>query len=249
MQVLSETGRTMRGGTVRPPLAQLETILHELSRCQERKSKQSTESASANARQKLLNQQLKQAQEELAAAQASKAKLCEEIGALKQTKEHQAKQLDKYRLDLQASRESQKVMTKKMEALQESTWTTKQQYIRSLASRIKTSALVLQQLNGTIGTAISIRLAEDVNGCEHLKPNKRKRTQGEREQAPSENNSKHTVPSTMDRPEPPTSKTCDTNQCEHQAEDQTQDKRTIKELQMQIANLKSEYSTLSASVL
>lgn len=70
------------------------------------------------------------AQEELVAAQASKAKLCEEIGMLKQTKQHQSKQLDKYKIDLQTAREAKAVMTKKVEQLETSTWTIKQQYIR-----------------------------------------------------------------------------------------------------------------------
>ncbi|GMF54947.1 unnamed protein product [Phytophthora fragariaefolia] len=149
MKVMAEAGGT---ASARAPLAHLENILHELARCQERKRQQSAASASVNARQKLLSDQLKQgtalsrivwgretiadsdplrpAQEELAAAQASRAKLCEQIGALTQTKAHQAKQLDKYRIDLQASRESQAAMTKKIEVLQQSTWSTKQQYIR-----------------------------------------------------------------------------------------------------------------------
>ncbi|KAE9199933.1 hypothetical protein PF001_g19341, partial [Phytophthora fragariae] len=233
---------------------------------QERKSKQSVESASVHARQKLLNEQLKQAQEELAAAQASKDKLCGEIGALKQTKEHQAKELDKYRLDLQASRESQAAMTKKMEALRESTWTTKQQYIRSLASRIKTSVLVLEQLDATNGTSFSAQLAGKCHEWEQRKPNKRKR---EKQQTPSEDSKpehtgrpaehepqhsmlaivsglppKHAVPPIAHNPEP-SSKTHDANQCEHLEEDQDKNKRTIEELQKEVANVNSEYSALN----
>ncbi|KAG3021501.1 hypothetical protein PC121_g959, partial [Phytophthora cactorum] len=53
-----------------------------------------------------------------------------EIGTLKQAKEHQAKQLSKYKIDLQAARESHAAMTKKMGELETWTWTIKQQYIR-----------------------------------------------------------------------------------------------------------------------
>jgi hypothetical protein len=49
---------------------------------------------------------------------------------LKQTKENQARQLSKYKLDIQASRELHAAMSKKMEKLQESTRTAKKQYIR-----------------------------------------------------------------------------------------------------------------------
>lgn len=123
---------------------------------------------------------------------------------LKQVKEHQAKQLGRYKIDLQSARESQAAMTKKMEELEASTWTVKQQYIRyvrltvharrmsflemeldgvlhcrSLASRIKTSALVLQQLNVANGTSFSVRVAEKCTEWEQTKPNKRKRILGE----------------------------------------------------------------------
>ncbi|KAG6578044.1 uncharacterized protein IUM83_10376 [Phytophthora cinnamomi] len=230
MKAASETGST--ASCARPPLAHLENILHELTRCQERKSKQKAESASESVKQKLLSDQLRQAQDELATAQASRAKLCEEIGALKQTKEHQAKQLDKYRLDWQASRESQAAMAKKMEALQKSTRATKQQYIRSLASRIKTSALVLQQLNATNGTSFSFHLTEK---CSEWETNKRKRSQGERDERLSEDGDK----------DPSCSKIRDAKQYEHPAEVQDQSKHAIEELQNQVAKLKTEYSALN----
>ncbi|RLN82143.1 hypothetical protein BBJ28_00007469 [Nothophytophthora sp. Chile5] len=105
-------------------------MLQDLSRCEERSNLQSVERASVRTQQRLLRDQLLQVQEELVTAQASKAKLCEEIGALQQTKEHQAKQLANFGVELQASREAQAVMTKKMEGLEESTWKVKQQYIR-----------------------------------------------------------------------------------------------------------------------
>ncbi|KAE9336446.1 hypothetical protein PF008_g13023 [Phytophthora fragariae] len=240
---MSRSGHIARAGHTRPPLAQLENILHELTRCQERKSKQSVESASVHARQKLLNEQLKQAQEELAAAQASKDKLCGEIGALKQTKEHQAKELDKYRLDLQASRESQAAMTKKMEALRESTWTTKQQYIRSLASRIKTSVLVLEQLDATNGTSFSAQLAGKCHEWEQRRPAEHE-PQHSMLAIVSGLPPKHAVPPIAHNPEP-SSKTHDANQCEHLEEDQDKNKRTIEELQKEVANVNSEYSALN----
>ncbi|KAF4028297.1 hypothetical protein GN244_ATG20018 [Phytophthora infestans] len=175
MKVTSEKGADVSAGYTKPCLAQLENMLQELRRCEERKRQQGVESASVAAKQKLLYDQLLQTKDELAATQASKAKLCEEIGTLKQTKDHQAKQLSKYKLDLQAARESHAAMTKKMGELETSTWTIKQQYIRSLASRIKTSALVLQQLNAKNGTTFSARISETSSEREQDKPNKRKR--------------------------------------------------------------------------
>ncbi|ETI32419.1 hypothetical protein F441_21160 [Phytophthora nicotianae CJ01A1] len=175
MMVTSEKGVDASAGYTKSRLAQLESMLQELRKCEEHKRQQNVESASVAAKQKLLDDQLLQTQDELAAAQASKAELCAEIGALKQSKEHQAKQIDKYKLDLQAARESQAAMTKKMGELETSTWTIKQQYIRSLASRIKTSALVLQQLNGTNGVELRARIAGTCSEWEPTKPNKRKR--------------------------------------------------------------------------
>ncbi|KUF99398.1 Transcription factor MYB1R1 [Phytophthora nicotianae] len=164
MMVTSEKGVDASAGYTKSRLAQLESMLQELRKCEEHKRQQNVESAAELV-----------AQDELAAAQASKAELCAEIGALKQSKEHQAKQIDKYKLDLQAARESQAAMTKKMGELETSTWTIKQQYIRSLASRIKTSALVLQQLNGTNGVELRARIAGTCSEWEPTKPNKRKR--------------------------------------------------------------------------
>ena len=40
------------------------------------------------------------------------------------------KQLERFKADLQSARELRAVMTKKMEDLETSTWTVKQQYIR-----------------------------------------------------------------------------------------------------------------------
>ncbi|KAF1774404.1 hypothetical protein GQ600_8344 [Phytophthora cactorum] len=130
MKATSEKGADVSAGYTKARLAQLENMLQELRRCEEQKRQQSVESASVVVKQKLLNDQLLQIQDELAAAQTSKAKLCEEIGTLKQAKEHQAKQLSKYKIDLQAARESHAAMTKKMGELETSTWTIKQQYIR-----------------------------------------------------------------------------------------------------------------------
>ncbi|KAG7389488.1 hypothetical protein PHYPSEUDO_010373 [Phytophthora pseudosyringae] len=182
MKVASEKGGGASTVYTQPRLAHLENMLQELTRAEEWKRQQSVKSASVATKHKLLSDQLLQTQEELAAAQASKAKLYEEVGTLKQTKEHQAKQLDKYKLHVQAARESQTAMTKKMEELEASTWSTKQQYIRSLASRIKTSALVLQQLNLANGASFSARIAETCNEWEKkAKPNKRKRIMEENE--------------------------------------------------------------------
>ncbi|KAL4176961.1 hypothetical protein KRP22_001897 [Phytophthora ramorum] len=183
MKVLSENGGDTGAG---PRLAHLEQLLQELTRWEECKRQQSVESASVSTRQQLLRDQLLQSRkrnQELAAAQVGRAKLCEEIGTLKQAKDHQAKQLDKYKFDLQASRESQAAMTKKMEELEASTWTAKQQYIRSLASRIKTSALVLQQLHTTNGALFGAQLTEKRNEWEQGNRNERKhiRAGGEKE--------------------------------------------------------------------
>ncbi|KAH7492551.1 uncharacterized protein KRP23_1457 [Phytophthora ramorum] len=185
MKVLSENGGDTGAG---PRLAHLEQLLQELTRWEECKRQQSVESASVSTRQQLLRDQLLQSrkrnpQEELAAAQVGRAKLCEEIGTLKQAKDHQAKQLDKYKFDLQALRESQAAMTKKMEELEASTWTAKQQYIRSLASRIKTSALVLQQLHTANGALFGAQLTEKRNEWEQDNRNERKhiRAGGEKE--------------------------------------------------------------------
>lgn len=116
------------------------------------------------------------AKDELAATRASKAKLCEEIGALKQAKEHQTKQLNKYKVDLQTARESHEAMTKKMKELETLTGTIKQQYIRSLALRIKSSAQALQHLNVLHGTTSNVQIAEVYSESEQRNNNKRKRT-------------------------------------------------------------------------
>ncbi|KAF1774360.1 hypothetical protein GQ600_13639 [Phytophthora cactorum] len=183
MKATSEKGADVSAGYTKARLAQLENMLQELRRCEEQKRQQSVESASVVVKQKLLNDQLLQIQDELAAAQTSKAKLCEEIGTLKQAKEHQAKQLSKYKIDLQAARESHAAMTKKMgswrrrrgrsssstsgapcmhflDLMEYWSLTVCTVWFRSLASRIKTSALVLQQLNVKNGAAFGARTAE-----------------------------------------------------------------------------------------
>ncbi|KAG7389420.1 hypothetical protein PHYBOEH_007509 [Phytophthora boehmeriae] len=133
MEKASEGGQATESYT-RSRLAHLERILQELSRHEERSTLQSVERTSMNTKQRLLNDQLLQTQEELAAAQASKAKLCEEIGALQQTKEDQAKQIAGYKMDLQTSRESQSMLAKKMEELETSARTMKQNYIKYASS-------------------------------------------------------------------------------------------------------------------
>uniref|UniRef100_M4C347 Uncharacterized protein n=1 Tax=Hyaloperonospora arabidopsidis (strain Emoy2) TaxID=559515 RepID=M4C347_HYAAE len=164
---------------VHPRLVHLESVLQELATSEEYQRQRSIELSSFNTRQKVLSAELQQTQEALAAAQASKAALCEEIGALRQTKADQVKQLERFKADLQSARELRAVMTKKMEDLETSTWTVKQQYIRSLASRIKTSARVLQQLDVTSGTSFSTLVAGTSTEEEQVKPTKRKRVEKE----------------------------------------------------------------------
>ncbi|CAH0480455.1 unnamed protein product [Peronospora belbahrii] len=175
MKAMSGKGGETSVGNTSPHLTHLESLLQQLTQCEERKRQHGVENAAANTRHKLLSSQLIQTQKELVAAQASKAKMCEEIGALQLTKKHQDKQLDKYKVDLQTAREAKVVMTKKMEQLEALTWTIKQQYIRSLASRIKTSALVLQQLNVVSQTSFSAQVAEKCIEWEQPTSNKRKR--------------------------------------------------------------------------
>ncbi|KAK1935037.1 hypothetical protein P3T76_010803 [Phytophthora citrophthora] len=163
-------------GYKRPSLPQLENMLQELTRVEDRKRRLSVETVSVATKEKLLNDQLRQskaAQEELVAAQTSKAQLCEEVGRLKQTNEHQATQLNKFMIDLQTARESQSAVKRKMEELEASTSTIKQQYIRSLASRIQTSSFVLQQLNVVKPQENSFSSAS--GECENAKSKKSKR--------------------------------------------------------------------------
>lgn len=70
------------------------------------------------------------AHEELAEVQGSKAKLCESIGALQQVKDEQEKELLLLKTELQASRESQAALIKKVEDLEISTQDIKKTYIR-----------------------------------------------------------------------------------------------------------------------
>ncbi|KAG3170269.1 hypothetical protein PC129_g7698 [Phytophthora cactorum] len=128
MKATSEKGADVSAGYTKARLAQLENMLQELRRCEEQKRQQSVERVrccEAEAAERPTA-----AEYEELFSQTSKAKLCEEIGTLKQAKEHQAKQLSKYKIDLQAARESHAAMTKKMGELETSTWTIKQQYIR-----------------------------------------------------------------------------------------------------------------------
>ncbi|KAJ8556732.1 hypothetical protein ON010_g9233 [Phytophthora cinnamomi] len=142
---------------------------------------------------------------------------------------------------------------------------------RSLASRIKTSALVLQQLNATNGTSFSFHLTEK---CSEWETNKRKRSQGERDERLSEDGDKpeHTgspaeretrliqeqhllpraalatisvLPIVGSIEDPSCSKIRDAKQYEHPAEVQDQSKHAIEELQNQVAKLKTEYSALN----
>ncbi|CAI5734107.1 unnamed protein product [Hyaloperonospora brassicae] len=166
---------------MRPRLSPLETALQALSSSDEHKRQQRIERMSVDARHKALCSQLEQTQEALAAAQASKSSLCEELGALRQAREDQGKQLTRYKTDLQAAHELRAVMITKMEDLETSAWTAKQQYIRSLASRIKTSALVLQQLNVTSGTLFSASGAGKGTKEEQVQSAKRKRVEQERD--------------------------------------------------------------------
>ncbi|KAG2780119.1 hypothetical protein Pcac1_g9903 [Phytophthora cactorum] len=271
MKATSEKGADVSAGYTKARLAQLENMLQELRRCEEQKRQQSVESASVVVKQKLLNDQLLQIQDELAAAQTSKAKLCEEIGTLKQAKEHQAKQLSKYKIDLQAARESHAAMTKKMGELETSTWTIKQQYIRSLASRIKTSALVLQQLNVKNGAAFGARTAETCSEWEKTNPNKRKRIMeengkqrevggnkpkkagiaAENESESREQQSENVVVEQVTAAKTKQAVTLvnhheplpsdDTNQ---QESDRVENERQVAELQAQVAKLELEHSAL-----
>uniref|UniRef100_A0AAV1TY79 Uncharacterized protein n=1 Tax=Peronospora matthiolae TaxID=2874970 RepID=A0AAV1TY79_9STRA len=171
--------QTSEASVVRPRLVHLESVLQELATSEEHQRQWSIELSRFNTRQQGLSAELQQTQEALAAAHASKAALCEEIGALRQTKADQVKQLERFKSDLQSARELRTVMTKKMEDLETSTWTVKQQYIRSLASRIKTSARVLQQLDVTSGTSLSTLVAGTSTEEEQVKPTKRKRAEKE----------------------------------------------------------------------
>ncbi|KAF1792688.1 hypothetical protein GQ600_3716 [Phytophthora cactorum] len=237
-------------GYTKARLAQLENMLQELRRCEEQKRQQSVESASVVVKQKLLNDQLLQIQDELAAAQTSKAKLCEEIGTLKQAKEHQAKQLSKYKIDLQAARESHAAMTKKMGELETSTWTIKQQYIRSLASRIKTSALVLQQLNVKNGAAFGARTAETCSEWEKTKPNKRKRIMEENgKQREVGGNKPKKAGIAAENESESREQQSENVVVEQVTAAKTKQAVTFAELQAQVAKLELEHSALKGTVI
>ncbi|KAG4227578.1 hypothetical protein PC116_g24034 [Phytophthora cactorum] len=136
-------------------------------------------------------------------------------------------------------------MTKKMGELETSTWTIKQQYIRSLASRIKTSALVLQQLNVKNGAAFGARTAETCSEWEKTNPNKRKRIMEENGKQREVGGNKVTAAKTkqavtlVNHHEPLPSD--DTNQ---QESDRVENERQVAELQAQVAKLELEHSAL-----
>ncbi|TDH73681.1 hypothetical protein CCR75_003219 [Bremia lactucae] len=179
MKVTLENGINASAGCGKPCFAEFDNILQELRRCEERKQQQSVEVTSATTKQKILRDHLQQTQAELAAARASKLKLCEEIGTLKQAKEHQNKQLEKYEFDLQFARETHASMTKKLKDLETSTWTIKQQYIQSLASRIKSSVQVLRQLNVTHPATFNVDATESCSEPGQANQKKRKRVLGD----------------------------------------------------------------------
>ncbi|KAL3666155.1 hypothetical protein V7S43_008943 [Phytophthora oleae] len=257
MKAMSMKGGDASAGYKRTSLAQLENMLHELTRVEDRKRRHSIENVSVATKEKLLNDQLLQMQEELTTAQTSKAKLCEEIGRLKQTNEHQATRLDKFKLDLQTARESQSAMKRKMEELEVSTSTIKQQYIRSLASRIKTSALVLQQLNvaKTKESSFSAPTSGKCDEWENTKPNKSKRNMEEiGKQQEIGDGSKPKAPTEID-PQPlavipivPVKDKLSHIETSEQHEKDRVEKvklKLIAELQAQIAKLESEHSALN----
>ncbi|GAB9467913.1 hypothetical protein Gpo141_00005243 [Globisporangium polare] len=116
--------------TARPQLAHLESILQELSNHEQRTSRESAEQTSIRTQQRLLKEQLLQAQEEIATAQDSKAKLCETIGSLQQAKEERESEIRHLKLELKVSRESQSTLMKKMHRLEDETREMKRGYIK-----------------------------------------------------------------------------------------------------------------------
>ncbi|OWZ07567.1 hypothetical protein PHMEG_00020021 [Phytophthora megakarya] len=258
MSAVSEQGGAVSAGYTRSHLEHLENMLQELTRAEDRERRQKMRNASINTKQKLLNDQLLRTQDELAAAQRSKDTLCEEIGTLKQTNEHQAQQLKQYKLDWKAARESQEAAVNKMENMEASTRIIKEQCLRSLAARIRTSEQVLQQLNVTIGTSFSARNAENCSDKRQMTPIKRKRVPELKE--------KSTMTEDSDKPQ----STGIAMETEHQVErlsepvaadavspmrrakeseqqdrERAESKRIIAELQAQVDELEAEHSALS----
>ncbi|GMF30854.1 unnamed protein product [Phytophthora lilii] len=176
-------------------------------------------------------------QEELAATQASKAKLYEEIGVLKQTQERQAKQLSKYKLDLQTARESHTVMKKKMETLEQSTSTTKQQYIRCVTSRVCIGAMLAccRMLNSCM-----YQLEHE----QHAQP--REELSGAMFISVAATAPHDAVIAVTDKSAPSASN--NNGACEKQEEELVQSKLAIEGLQTQVAKLESEYSTLNGTL-
>eukprot|EP00644_Phytophthora_capsici_P014037 jgi/Phyca11/98599/e_gw1.3.375.1 len=257
MKAISVKNNDMSAGYKRASLAQLESILQTLTQAEDRKRRHSVENATIATKEKLLSDQLLQAQKELATVQENKAQLCEEIGRLKQTNEHQANQINKFKLDLQAARESQSTVKTKMEELEASTSMTKQQYIRSLASRIKTSAFVLQKLNAAKAKESSFSAP-----WENDKPKKRAHVmEGIEEQqdfgdgrepkstgAPAEIDSQRL---TVADPEAPVKDSLNhdgqPSASEQHEKDRVEKETLIAELQAQIAKLESECSALNGA--
>ncbi|DAZ93881.1 TPA: hypothetical protein N0F65_008147 [Lagenidium giganteum] len=123
-----------------PALQRLETLLREISCHEQRSNVEDVKRASAETQQRLLREQLAQAQEQLVAAQASKMKLCAQIGTLEQvdsnqggvgeTKEQNDRELVALRGELASLRGSHEIMGKKVENLVEANRSQKNAYIR-----------------------------------------------------------------------------------------------------------------------
>uniref|UniRef100_K3WZB7 Uncharacterized protein n=1 Tax=Globisporangium ultimum (strain ATCC 200006 / CBS 805.95 / DAOM BR144) TaxID=431595 RepID=K3WZB7_GLOUD len=78
--------------------------------------------------QRLLKKQLLKAQDELVTAQGSIAKLCETIGSLQQAKTEREQEIAHLKVELQASRDVQSTMMKKMAAFEDETRRVKRNY-------------------------------------------------------------------------------------------------------------------------
>ncbi|TMW65883.1 hypothetical protein Poli38472_003648 [Pythium oligandrum] len=138
-----------RKDAMRGDLSHLESVLQQLSKHEERTHRQSVERTSVQAQHRLLKDQLLSVQEELALAQGRKAELCETLGALQQAKEDQDKENRQLRVELQASREAQNTLLKKVAELETTTNQLKQQYIHSLTCRTKAANELLGKLHIT----------------------------------------------------------------------------------------------------
>ncbi|TYZ61689.1 hypothetical protein PybrP1_005701 [[Pythium] brassicae (nom. inval.)] len=133
----------------RHEIGHLESFLQELSRHEQRSSRASAEQASVRTQQRLLKEQLQQAQDEIASAHDSNAKLCETIGSLQQAKEDRESEIKHLKLELKASRDSQSTLMKKIHRLEDEARDMKRGYVKSLACRMKTATQLLSQLQST----------------------------------------------------------------------------------------------------